>query len=444
MHNTLKREINFFQALMTVIGTVIGAGVFFKISSITAQTGSTSATIFVWILAGVISITSGLTVSELATAMPVTGGPTKYIEYTYGKPMGFLFGWAQMLIYFPANVAALSIIFATQFTVLFNISAAYITLIAVILAIFLTLMNFFGTKFSSHMQTVISVIKVIPIILIILFGLFNTNKIDLNLWPITTGPGKNFFSGISGALLSAMFAYDGWINVTNLAGEVKHPEKNLPRAIIIGLGVITLIYVLVNYTFMSVSPLHTLVNNPSAAFDSSIRLFGPIGGKIITIGIMLSVYGAVNGYIMTGMRVPYTLARDNLIPFSKSIAKLNVNTGVPIFSALVILLLSIIMMFLGTFDLLTDMLVFVMWGFTTLISIAVFVLRKREPDLERPYKVLLYPIIPIISIIGGLFIVGSTLINQFWLSLVGIGITLVGLPVYYLYQKRHPNAEKNL
>ena len=187
--------------------------------------------------------------------------------------------------------------------------------------------------------------------------------------------------------------------MTNLAGEVNHPEKNLPRAIIIGLGVITLIYVLVNYTFMSVSPLHTLVNNPSAAFDSSIRLFGPIGGKIITIGILLSVYGAVNGYIMTGMRVPYTLARDNLIPFSKSIAKLNVNTGVPIFSALVILLLSIIMMFLGTFDLLTDMLVFVMWGFTTLISIAVFVLRKREPDLGANHIRSLYPIIPIISII---------------------------------------------
>lgn len=435
MHNTLKREINFFQALMTVIGTVIGAGVFFKISSITAQTGSTSATIFVWILAGIISITSGLTVSELATAMPVTGGPTKYIEYTYGKTMGFLFGWAQMLIYFPASIAALSIVFATQFTVLFDIKAGYITLIAIILALFLTMMNFFGTKFSSHMHTVISVIKVVPIILIILFGIFNTNKINLSLWPITVGPGKSFTSGISGALLSAMFAYDGWINFTNLAGEVKRPEKNLPRAIIIGLGVITLIYVLVNYTFMSVSPLNTLVNNPSAAFDSSIRIFGAIGGKIITIGILLSVYGAVNGYIMTGMRVPYTMARDNLLPFSKSIARLNVNTGVPVISELVILALSIIMMFLGTFDLLTDMLVFVMWAFTTLISIAVFVLRKREPDLERPYKVLLYPIIPVISILGGLFIVGSTLINQFWLSVVGIGITLIGLPIYYLHQK---------
>lgn len=431
----LKREIGFLPALMTVVGTVIGAGVFFKVSIITAQTGSTSLTLAVWVIAGIISIASGLTVSELATALPVTGGPIKYIEYAYGPALGFLFGWAQMSIYFPANIAALSIIFATQFTILFSLPATWVTAIAVILAIFVTLLNFVGTKFSSHMQTVISIIKIIPIVLIIIFGIFSTNKLNVSLWPLTSGPNTTVTTGLSAALLSAMFAYDGWINVTNMAGEVKNPSKTLPKAIILGLGIITVIYVLVNYTFLTSLPLSQIQGNDNAAFESSIRLFGAIGGKIITIGILISVYGAINGYVMTGMRVPFTLARDKHLPFSEHIARLNKSTGVPVISSLIILAIAIFMMFLGTFNLLTDMLVFVMWGFSTLISIAVLFLRKKEPDLERPYKVLFYPVIPIISIVGGLFIVGSTLIQQFALSMTGIIITLLGFPVYY-YQKK--------
>lgn len=430
----LTRNISLFQAIMTVVGTVIGAGVFFKISIITAQTGSTSLTIFVWVLAGLISIASGLTVSELATALPVTGGPIKYIEYTYGPLLGFLFGWAQMLIYFPATIAALSIIFGTQLATLMGWSTTFVIPTAIGLAIFLTIINLIGTKFSSRMQSIISVIKIIPLVLIVIFGLFNSHKLSVSLWPVSAGLGKSTATSISSALLSAMFAFDGWLNVTNLAGEIKNPTKNLPRAIITGLGIITLVYVLVNYTFMSALPLNKLMNNDNAAFMSAIQIFGDFGGKLITVGILISVFGAVNGYLLTGMRIPYTLALDGHLPFSKTISQLNRSTGVPVFAALILLVVSILLMFVGSFNLLTDMLIFVMWVFSTLISLSVLILRHKEPELERPYKVLFYPIVPIISILGGLFIIISTLFNQTLLALAGVLITLTGVPVYF-YQK---------
>lgn len=391
----MKRQISFGQALATVVGSVIGAGVFFKIGTITAQTGSTSMTLFVWILAGLISIASGLTVSEIAASLKINGA-IKYLDYTYGRVWGFLFGWAQMIVYFPAQIGALSSIFGVQFVSLFGIEAKYSNLIAILLVIFLLGINLIGTKFSSKMQSVITVLKIIPIALIIIWGLFNSDKIPAPILPLTVGAGHSFPGAISQGLLSALFAFEGWIVVTNLANEVKNPEKDLSRAIILGLSAITLIYVLINYTFMTVLPIDQLVNNNNAAFQASMKLFGQFGGKLVTIGILISVYGAVNAFMLTGMRTPYILAQDNLLPFSNKIGKANIHTGVPVIGALIVDAIAIIMILLGNFNVLTDMLVFVMWTFNTMLSIAVVILRKREPELKRPFKVPWYPIIPLI------------------------------------------------
>lgn len=431
----MKRQISFGQALATVIGSVIGAGVFFKIGTITAQTGSSSTTIFVWILAGIISIASGLTISEIAASLKINGA-IKYLDYTYGRVWGFLFGWAQMIVYFPAQIGALSSIFGVQFVSLFGINAKYANLIAIFLVLFLLAINLIGTKFSSKMQSVITILKVIPIVLIIIWGFFNQNKIAAPIFPLTVGNNISFPNAISQGLLSALFAFEGWIVVTNLANEVKNPEKDLSRAIILGLSAITLIYVLINYTFLTVLPIHDLVNNNNAAFEASMKLFGQFGGKLVTIGILISVYGAVNAFMLTGMRTPYILAQDNLLPFSNKIGKANIHTGVPVMGALIVDAIAIVMILLGNFTVLTDMLVFVMWTFNTMLAIAVIILRKREPELRRPFKVPWYPIIPIISILGGIFIVVSTIINQFILSIIGIGLTLLGLPIYFYMQKQ--------
>lgn len=435
----MKRQISFGQALATVVGSVIGAGVFFKIGTITAQTGSSSMTLFVWILAGIISIASGLTISEIAASLKINGA-IKYLDYTYGRVWGFLFGWAQMIVYFPAQIGALSSIFGVQFVSLFGIKSHYANLVAILLVLFLLGINLIGTKFSSKMQSVITILKIIPIALIIVWGLFNQNKISAPLIPLTVGAGHSFTNAISQGLLSALFAFEGWIVVTNLANEVKNPEKDLSRAIIFGLSAITLIYVLINYTFLTVLPIHELANNNNAAFEASMKLFGQMGGKLITVGILISVYGAVNAFMLTGMRTPYILAQDNLLPFSNKIGKANIHTGVPVIGALIVDAIAIIMIMLGNFNVLTDMLVFVMWTFNTMLSIAVIILRKREPEINRPFKVPWYPLIPIISILGGIFIVVSTIINQFILSMIGIALTLLGLPIYYYMQKKNKDG----
>ncbi|APX72140.1 amino acid permease [Companilactobacillus allii] len=430
----LKRELGFFPALSTVMGLVIGGGVFFKISSVTAATGSASLTIFVWLLSGFITINAGLSIAELAAALPIAGGIYKYIEYIYGKIPAFLLAWAQSVIYYPAGISALSIIFATQVINLCNLSASLQIPIAITLVVFLYLVNLLGARVGGSIQSISLIAKLIPIVLIVVVGLFTHSSNNISLFPITSGSHPDFWSSLGGGLLATMFAFDGWMNVGNLAGEMKKPEKDLSRSIIIGLFLITLIYVTISFVFIKELPFHLIPGNQNAASEAAINIFGNIGGKIVTIGILVSVFGAVNGYTMTGPRVGYVLGADDQIIFSNFFAKLTKHTSIPANAGLVQTIIAIIMVFMGSFDFLTDMLVFVMWIFSLMMFVGVFILRKKEPELKRPYKINFYPIPPIIAIIGGTYIVISTLFRQPVLAVTGIVITLLGLPIYYLHQ----------
>ncbi|MEI5995043.1 amino acid permease [Enterococcus sp. 4G2_DIV0659] len=363
----LKREISLVGAFSTVMGTVIGAGVFFKTASVTSSAQSPSLTIFAWILGGILTICAGLTSAELATAIPKTGGAMKYIEYTYGKLPGFLLGWAQSVIYFPANIAALSIIFGTQFIHLFHLSNELILPIALGTGFSVTIINLLGTKMASNIQSLTLIIKMIPIALIVLVGLFMPANTEVSLLPIEAGEKSNFIQALSGALVATMFAYDGWLGVGTVAGEMKRPEKDLPKAIFFGLTFVTIVYTLINLVFLKTLPIEALSGNLNGASEASTRIFGSIGGKLVTIGILISVYGALNGYTMTGIRVPYALALEGMIPFSKQFQVLSKKFVVPYIAASFQFCIAASMMFLGSFDLLTDMLVFVMWLFSILL-----------------------------------------------------------------------------
>ncbi|MEY8445875.1 amino acid permease [Enterococcus ratti] len=435
MNGKLKREINLFGALATVMGTVIGAGVFFKTAAVTASTQSTSLTLFAWLLGGFLTICAGLTVAELATAIPETGGAVKYIEAAYGKLPSFLLGWSQSLIYFPANIAALSIIFATQLTNLLQWSTDDRLPIAIVTAISITGLNLLGTKMGTFVQSTTLVIKLIPLAVIVIWGLLTPSNSMMQLFPVIAGKDVSFMEGLSSALLATLFAYDGWLGVGAIAGEMKHPEKNLPKAIILGLSFVTGVYLLINYVFLKMLPINQLAGNLNAASDASGVIFGSIGGKIVTIGILISVYGALNGYTLTGIRIPYAMALENELPFSSQLTKLSKKFTVPYTPAIFQLVIACVMMSLGSFDFLTDMLIFVMWLFSLLIFIGVFILRKKQPNLLRPYKVPLYPVIPLIAIFGAVFILGMTLLTQTGLALIGIAVTLLGIPVYYYKSK---------
>lgn len=434
MEKGMNKGIGFFSALALVMGTVIGSGVFFKISNITEVTGTPGMTLLVWLLGGLITICAGLTVAELAAAIPRNGGLTTYIEYTYGKFFGFLAGWAQSFIYFPAMIAAQSIVFSQQIDNLFHIGKGWLFPVAVIAMVSILLINCLGSKAGGILQSVTLVVKLIPIIAIVVFGLMQTGDVQVSLIPTTGDTGINFFVALGAGLLATMFAYDGWIHVGNIAGEMKNPKRDLPLAITLGLGLVTVIYLLVNATFLFTSPIAELKGNLNAATDTAVILFGQSGGKLITIGIMVSVYGALNGYTMTGMRVPEAMAKQNLLPFKNVFTKLT-KSDAPWMSGLIQVVIAIIMVSLGAFDSITNMLVFVIWAFYCMAFYAVFVLRKKEKELVRPYKVPLYPIIPMIALLAGLFVMLNTLFTQFGLALTGTIITLLGIPIY-LYQMK--------
>ena len=431
----LKREIGFFTALTTVIGTVIGSGVFFKPTALYSVTGTASLGLLAWFIGGILTICAGLTGAELSAAIPKTGGMMAYLKHTYGSLTAFLLGWAQTIIYFPANIAAIAIIFGTQTVSLFGLNAnehnVMIIIIAIVTATFLTLMNFLGAKVAGGIQSLSTICKLIPIALIIIFGLLHKANVTVQFFPIEAGPGKSFISALGSGLLATMFAYDGWILVGNIAGELKNPKRDLPKAIVIGLSIVMVVYILINVAFLMVMSATAIAGTDTPASQVATILFGAMGGKLVTIGILISVFGTLNGYTMTGMRIPYAMAIENKLPFSNWFAKLTTNSRIPYNSGLFILCVSVIMMAIGGFNTLTDMLIFIIWIFYTMTFIAVIILRKKQPELVRPYKVPLYPFIPLLSIIGGLFIVFNTLFTQPFLALAGIGITALGLPIYF-------------
>lgn len=451
--NGLKKTIGFFPALSTVMGTVIGAGVFFKAASVFNVTGTPGLGMLAWLLGGLISICAGLTSAELAAAIPKTGGMIKYIEHTYGDFAAYLLGWAQTIIYFPANIAALAIIFGTQFKNLFGLEDSWIIPVAIISAASITFLNFLGSKTGGMIQSVTLVCKLLPLAAIVILGLLRPDPVSIQLFPIQAAPNSNAISALGMGLLVTMFAYDGWIHVGTIAGEMKNPKKDLPKSISLGIFLVMLVYLLVNLAFLLTLPIaenlsalplpngegaaNTIAANPNAAMDVATKIFGGMGGKIITIGILVSVYGTINGYTMTGMRVPYAMALENRLPFSNIWSKLTAKSKIPVNSGLLILVIAIIMMFSGQFDTLTDMLVFVIWIFYTLVFLAVFILRKREPNLKRPYKVPLYPFIPLVALLGGLFIIINTLFTQTLLASVGILLTAVGIPFYFYLKKKY-------
>lgn len=430
----LKKELSFFTALTIVMGTVIGSGVFFKPEAVYQATETAGLGLAAWLLGGLITICGGLTTAELSAAIPETGGMVVYLRRAYGPLVSYLLGWAQTVVYFPANIAALSIIFATQAINLTGLDSQYTIPIAIAAAVLIIVTNLMGTQKAGRLQSVATVAKMVPLFVIIIFGLLYQGDVQFQLLPENLAP-TSTISKLGTGLVATLFAYDGWINVGAIAGEMKDPKKDLPKAIVAGLTAVMGIYILINLAYLQVMPAAALGATPTPAADVAHLIFGDAGGKLVTIGILISVFGTINGYTMTGIRVPYAMALNNELPFSNHLKKLN-RQQVPANSAILLLLIAVIMIFTGQYNQLTDLLIFVIWIFYTLVFVAVFILRKKEPDLVRPYKAPLYPIIPLIAIIGGCFIVVNTLLTQPVNTALGIFLTAIGLPIYFYKQKK--------
>ena len=437
----LQKSLGAAAALSTVVGMVIGGGVFFKPQAVYELTGGAPGLgIIAWVLAGIMTITAGLTAAEVSAAIPKTGGMMVYIEEIYGKKLGFLTGWMQSVLFFPATIAAISVMFGQQSAILLgNQSLVMPMTIGVILLI--GVLNTFGSKTSGAIQTVSTVCKLMPRVLIIVFGFIKGGGDNPIMQPLVADH-LNPMGVIGQLLVAILFAYDGWINVGAIAGEMKDPGKDLPKAIVGGLSLVMAVYVVINLAYLWVLPANQLMNYASPASAVAEALFGPVGGKIINVGILISVFGCINGYLLTGPRITYTLGEQKSLP--AIFGKLNKN-GVPANATLFMAALSALYALSGQFNLLSDLSMFAVWSFYVLTFIGVMKLRKTHPDLHRPYKVPLYPIIPIIAIVSGLFVVFNQLFlagpKNTIISIGGVIVTLIGLPVYSYMNKKNAASE---
>lgn len=430
-NNELKRSLGFGSAISIVIGTIIGSGIFFKQASILDSAGSSSMAIAAWIFGGVITLAAGLTIAEIGAQMPYTGGLYVYVENLYGRIYGFLAGWMQVIVYGPAIIASVAGFMSIMITNLFGIDAKWRILIALITIIAIGLMNFLENKVAAAFSVITTIGKMIPIAAIIIFGLFWGHQDALGQ---TVSEINRSAGGFGVAVLATLFGYDGWILIANLGGEMKNPQKLLPKAIILGISTVLVIYTLITvgiFRFVPANMIHSLGENTTSYLAT--RAFGDIGGKLLSIGIIVSMMGTLNGKIITFPRIVYAMARRGDLPFSRILSYVTPKGKSPVVATIFIILLATIMMLFFDPDHLSDLCVFTIYCFYLLTFFGIFILRKKNS--KRPFSTPLYPFVPIVAIAGGIFVLVSELFNDPAGVLLFAGIVIIGLPVLYVIKK---------
>ena len=437
----MKKNLGFLTATSLVVGCVIGAGVFFKPYAIYQATGGAPGMgILAWIIGGLMSLFAALTFSEVAILIPKTGGMVAYLTDTYDERLGFLAGWMQVIIFYPAFLAGYGVKVGSELSEW--IGPQFALPVAMVVILSLVALNSLGSHTAGGMQVVSTACKLIPLALLIVFG-FLRGQVSRPVFTPMVGEGKGLGGVLGSTLLAVLFAFEGWTNVGTIAGEMKRPGKDLPRAIIAGVSIIMAVYLAINIAYLQVIPADELMNLESPAAAVATRLFGQSGGLLIKIGIIISVIGAANGFLMSGSRVAYQLAVQRTLPASRALERLN-GRRVPANSIWLIGALACLYSLTGEFDLLTDLGVFSCWIFYTLTFACVIRLRRLHPDWVRPYRVPLYPVIPALAIGSGLFVIVSQLClsgtRATVMALCSLAITLVGLPVYYAVKKKRPRT----
>ena len=427
----LKRSLGFWSAISIVIGTIIGSGIFFKQGSVLDSAGTSTLAIAAWVFGGIITLTGGLTVAEIGAQMPYTGGLYVYIENLYGRLLGFLAGWMQVIVYGPAIIASVAGFMSILMANFFGLGTQWRIPLAVITVIAIGVMNLFENKVGAIFSIITTAGKMIPIAAIIIFGLFwgHQDAFGQTVTEIHQSTG-----GFGVAVLATLFGYDGWILIANLGGEMKNPQKLLPKAIILGISSVLVIYTLITigiFRFIPANMIHSLGENTTSYLAT--KAFGEIGGKLLSIGIIISMMGTLNGKIITFPRIVYAMARRGDLPFSRLLSYVTPKGKSPIIATVFIIILATIMMLFFDPDHLSDLCVFTIYCFYLMTFFGIFILRKKNN--KRPFSTPLYPLVPIVAIAGGLFVLISELFNDPAGVLLFVSIVVIGLPVLYVVKR---------
>ncbi len=428
-----------------ILANVIGTGIFVKTRVMTCNVGSPEMVLVVWVLAGLLSMAGAMLYAELSTMMPRAGGEFHFVGAAYGRAWAFLYGWTRTLVS-GASTAAIAILFVIFLNNLVGdrLSPVALRMLPVAIIIVAMAINFMSARFNGAMATALTIGKIL-LVLSIGVGAFIFGD---GSWTHFSGSGAEGVcegvpesarlgvTGFGAAMLGALWGYNGWNAVVFIGGEVKNPARTLPRALIGGTGLVMILYVLINVAYFYVlTPMEiaSVPESSSVAYEVAVRFMGAGAAAVMSAGLMLSAYGTLHAGLLASPRNPYALAERGLLP--GRLTRLS-SHGVPINAVVVMGMWSIILALSGTFDILTDIYVFVLWIFYGMIGAALFVLRRTHPDAPRPYRVWGYPVVPALFLLVTAYLLVNTLLATPWRALAGIGLIVSGLPVYAFYRRR--------
>ena len=444
----LERQLGLFDSSMMVIGIVIGSGIFMTTGLMAEAIPSVSLILLTWVFGGLQMLAGALTYAELGAAMPNAGGQYVYLREAYGPLPAFLFGWVAFIAYLTGTNAAIAVAVAEHLGTFYpfisthnsiievgNFSISGGQIFALLLILILSLINYFGVVFGKWIQNIFTILKIGSILVFAIAGIMVStgNQLDFSLNPTNISIGS-ILTGMGIALVAVNWTVGGWEYITFAAGEIKNPKKNLPLALIIGTIIILVLYFLINITYLKVLPMDSLSGEIKVGEATAKAVYGSGAAGIFALVVIISMFGSLNGNILVGPRISYAMAKDQL--FFSSAAHVHPKYHTPGNAIMIQGFWAAILTLSGTFEELITLVVFVQIIMWVAASSTVFVLRKKQPHLARPYKVWGYPYVPAFFILFSVTIMVNTFFSAPIQSLIGLALTLLGVPLYYYLIKK--------
>jgi amino acid transporter len=444
----LPRRLGLWSAVAVAVGSTIGSGIFRTPATVAARVEDVGLFLGVWVVGGIVALCGALTYAELAASYPRSGGIYVFIREAFGPLPAFLFGWAELLVIRPGAFGAISITASAYTLRLLSVdpaapvaglplhaeqllAAGYVAVVAAV--------NYRGIHRGALLQNLSTAFKVAALLALIVLGFLLGGGVT-----VAGEAGTSAGVGLSPvllALVSILWAYDGWADLAFVGGEVRDPQRNLPRALLIGTATVVVLYLGANLVYLHLIPIGRMKDAELVAADSAQLLFGAAGVVAVSAAVAVSTFGTLNGSMMTSPRIFYALAEDGLFP--AVIARVDPKTGAPGAAILLTAALGMIFVLVRSFTQLADQFVIGIWPFYALAVAAIYVLRRRRPDLVRPYRTWGYPVVPAVFLLASLFLLGNYFVSQPVASAVDMGVLLAGIPVFVLWRRAHAPATKS-
>ena len=457
------RRLGIGSAIAVVVGSIVGSGIFLTPQNVAAAVEVPGVMIFVWIATGLLTLAGALTNAEIASEITDAGGQYAFFRVLYGDLLAFLFGWTTFIVYQTGSIAAIAVGFARymgyfiplphlgaeleawKLPIIGNIAPfadVGLKLVAITAIVVVTVVNYVGVRFGNLLQNAFTTMKMLAIAAIVLLGFALGNGSIEHFFPLWGTPStRDLLSAVGVAMVATLWAYDGWNSLTFMAGEVRHPERTVPRALILGTIAVILIYVITNLAYLYVLPIGDVAASKLVAADMMDRVFPGYGGPLISLAVILSTFGTLAASCMTTARVTYAISNDRL--FFKGLARVHPRHRTPTSALIAQAVWASILTLSGTFDQLFTYVIFAGWIFYALGAAAIFILRRKRPDANRKFRVPGYPYVPLVFVGIATWFVVNTIVTNPADSMVGLLLVVAGLPFFLYWRRQMRSAAGN-